>query len=60
MNYTQTDVNYYHDLVDKRDARIEKLEGLVTSLAETLKLWAEAYGHQADFELAKNALKEIQ
>jgi hypothetical protein len=60
MTYTQTDIDYYHDLVDQRDAKIEKLETLVTNLAETLKLWAEAYGHSADLELAKNALKEVE
>lgn len=40
-------------------SEIERLKRLITILAETLKLWAEAYGHQADLELAVNALKEI-
>jgi hypothetical protein len=29
MTYTQEDIDYYHTLIDKRDARIEQLELLV-------------------------------
>ena len=32
MTYTQADIDYYHDVVDKRDAEIENLKRLIGEL----------------------------
>jgi hypothetical protein len=55
VNYTQFDIDYYHALVDQRDAEIERLKGqidvrdaVISKLSGTVAEWRPLLSRAAD------------